>query len=232
LISCTLAHLRIAELGCFTSVPLHCTNISNSTSITNLSFSLLNQYDGDARYVSKQIQILIPQIWAKMMSPDDIHFLKNDALVMWRARKWLLPPVSLMAVLVWFVSPLLGSSVVLELSPCSHTPCLPASPEPEQPLSVLFPPPSKTPKSITGEPNPKVTTLCDGRNDKLFLWGKYTASKRPESHTPTRCLCLFRDERRSRRLLKTGAEKLPTTKVAASKKASKRERAVATACKL
>ncbi len=53
------------------------------------------------------------------------------------ASKRLLPLISLVALLVWFVSPLLGSAVILELPPCSHTPCLPAPQNPHS-FSVLL----------------------------------------------------------------------------------------------
>ncbi len=59
------------------------------------------------------------------------------------ACKRLFPLVSLMALLVWVVSPFLGSSVVLELPSSSHSPRLPV-PEPGQALNVILSLPSKS----------------------------------------------------------------------------------------
>jgi len=87
-----------------------------------------------------------------MMMRDGLHFLKNNALSMSGAGKWLFPLVSLMALLVWFVSPFLRSSVVLELPSSSHSPRLPV-PEPGQALNVLL---SLTSKS---HPRPHKDTL-------------------------------------------------------------------------
>lgn len=71
---------------------------------------------------------------------------------MWGACKRLFPLVSLMALLVWFVSPFLRSSVVLELPSSSHSPRLPV-PEPGQALNVLLSLPSKS------HPRPDKDTL-------------------------------------------------------------------------
>ncbi len=68
---------------------------------------------------------------------------------MWWACKWFFPFISLVTLLVRLVSPLLGSSMVLELPPCSHTPCLPAPATTHKLYSVSYSNCHKNPKTFS-----------------------------------------------------------------------------------
>ncbi len=65
------------------------------------------------------------------------------------ACKWFFPFISLVTLLVRLVSPLLGSSMVLELPPCSHTPCLPAPTTTHKLYSVSYSDCHKNPKTFS-----------------------------------------------------------------------------------
>lgn len=70
-------------------------------------------------------------------APVSLHFLEDNALGMRRTSERLLPLITQVRLLVGLVSPQLRPTVVLELTPSSHTARLPARTEPKTPIKHI-----------------------------------------------------------------------------------------------